>query len=324
MYACPINDAFAFAIDDEDTEAWRFYYVDFDPLRVDSFEAPYGGVIASATMNPASQAVWMLARGQLYASSRELRIAVPLPLPEEGIVPFDVKLMGGRYYVAANAASVWYFDPPTESWVSVKQPEARDPSPPREPGESYEDYASRQNAAMVAFALDNPDYYKLFQVGEDHYFVGALGQVTRLRSGALTEFEVDSGARLIDGHAEGTNVILCGDNPVAEVFQGSLEGGFERIYENQNGALHKTAMHGGIRYIGAAQDPEYEGDALFTWDGAELTPVETGCEREPRSLLQLASTGNVLWAIDEAGFFRLTPYGWELIEFTDMQTDAQP
>jgi len=48
------------------------------------------------------------------------------------------------------------------------------------------------------------------------------------------------------------------------------------------------------------------------------TPVPTGCAREAGNLLKLVSTGSVLWAIDEEGFFRLTSDGWALTELEDI------
>ncbi len=317
MYSIPLNDTFAFFFEDDRTAAWRFNYVDFDPLRVESFEAPYGGTVVSATMNPKSYAAWMLAHGQLFASSRDMKIAVPLPLPVEGAVAFDVTLIGDRYYVSCSAGTVWYYDRLTEQWVSLIRPEPLS-IPPRGASESAADYTVRTNPAMYAYARQYPDFYKSFAVGVDHYFVGALGSVARLRGNALAESRVDTDARFVHGFAEGGAAVLCADSPGAEIYRGTIDDGFDLIFRHEVSALHLTALHQGIRYIGAAPDLSYAGPALFTYDGKNLTPVVTGCAREPGNLSTFVSTGSVLWAIDAAGVFRLTPNGWQLTEFSEI------
>lgn len=323
MYSIPITDTSAFLVEDEQTEGWRFYYVDFDPLSVDSFETPYGGVVVSATINPQSQAVWMIARGRLFAASRELRVAVPLPLPVEGAVAFDVTLIGDRYYVAFDAETIWYYERNTEEWVPVIRPGPRPEMPARDAGETARDYTARTSPAMYAYARKHPDFYKSFAVGGDHYFAGALGHVVRLRGDNLVESWIDSGARLVHGFAEEGAAVLCGDDPVAEIYRGSVDSGFELIFRDDAKALHLTALHRGVRYIGAAQDPDYAGPALFTYDGEDLTPVMTQCAREPGNLANLVSTGSVLWAIDASGLFRLTSDGWHLTEFDDLASRGE-
>ena len=52
-------------------------------------------------------------------ASLGLRAGDPLPLPVEGMVPFDVTLIGDRYYVCGNASNIWYYDVPREEWVPL-------------------------------------------------------------------------------------------------------------------------------------------------------------------------------------------------------------
>lgn len=322
MYAIPIDDTSAFAIRDEDDETWRCYYIDFDPLRVDSFKTPSGGIIYSATINPVTQAAWLIAKGQLFNVSRQFRDVVRVPLPRDDISVFDVTEINDRYYISCDSGRVWYFDLDTDDWVSVLMSEPPPERQPRGESETAADYVARTSPAMRAYVEKYPSFHKAIAVGDDIYFLAALGRVVRLRGDKIDELRLESGARLVKGGAEGNTAILCGDHPVAEIYRGTLDEGFERIFQNDERSLHMTALHRGVRYIGAATYPGFAGPSLFTWDGEDLTPVPTGCAREADNLLKLVSTGSVLWAIDEEGFFRLTSDGWALTELEDIANAA--
>jgi len=122
----------------------------------------------------------------------------------------------------------------------------------------------------------------------------------------------------VHGYDEGGAAVLCGDDPVAGIYRGTMEGGFEQLFQHDDPALHLTALHGGTRYIGAGLDPDHDGPCLFTLEHDALVPVETGCEREPGHLTHLKVTGSVLWATDLQGIFRLRDGRWRLTEITDL------
>ena len=319
MFALALSDTQLFAVEDDDPEDWLFHYADFDPLVVDSFATPAGGVVAAATVNPETQAAWLLARGQLFAASRKLRVAMRLPFPARDTVAFDVTLIGARYYVSCDAATIWYYEREVEEWVQLLRPDPRPPLPPREDGEGAGAYTARTSPAQFDYAHKFPDFYKSFAMGEDTYFIGALGHLVVLRGRIMEESWLDSGARLVHGFREGSRAILCGDQPIAQIFAGTQEEGFELIFQNDERALHLTALHGGTRYIGAGLSPDYDGPNLFRLEGEALVPVETGCAREPIGLQQLVSTGRVLWAIDREGVFRLAGGQWTLTEIEDIR-----
>jgi hypothetical protein len=324
MFALALSDTDIFAVEDEDPDDWTFHYATFDPLTVDSFMTPSGGPVESATVNPATQAAWLIARGRLYAASRQLKSAVRLPFPPADTVIFDVNLIGSRYYVCCNSAAIWYYEREVEEWVQLLRPDPRPPTPPREPDETAAAHVARTSPAQVAYARKFPDFYKSFAMGDEVYFIGALGHIVTLRGKVMEEMWLDSGARLIHGYQEGTEAVLSADRPVAQIFKGSVSGGFELIFENEEPALHRTALHMGVRYIGAGVSRDYDGPNLFVLDGDELIPVETDCDREPFGLIQLISTGNVLWAIDTEGVFRLANGTWTLTEIEEINEIGDP
>ena len=318
MYAHPVHDTLVLAIDDEQNEDWVFHYIEFDPTAHVRFATPKGGSVVTATVNPESFAAWIIASGMLYASSREMQVAVRLPLPVKGLVPFDVSFIDQRYYVCGDASNIWYYDVPAEKWVGLMVPEPKPVLPARNAGESAEAHAARTSPEQYEYARQYPDIYRAFAVGQDHYFVGALGRVIRLRAEELSGQWVDSGVRLIHGYEEGGQAVLCGSGPVAQIYKGTLDGGFELIFENDNPALCQTACFNGTRYIGAALNPDHDGDCLYQIEDGDLVPVKTGCDREPDHLRYLMKTGSVLWAVDLNGIFRLTAKGWTLTELSDL------
>jgi len=318
MFAYPINNNLIAAIDDRQSEDWVFHFVEIEPFQVETYQTPHGGSIVSATVNPESFATWIIASGHLFASSREMQVAVRLPLPIEGLVPFDVTLLGERYYVCGDASNIWFYDVPAEKWVAVSNPEKRPALPPRGETESAKDYTRRTSAASYQHARSYPDIYKAFSVGNDHYFVGALGRVLRLREDDLTGEWIDSGIRFLHGFAEDSDAILCGSGSVAEIYKGNFETGFELIFQDDNPALFLMATHDGVRYIGAGLHPDHEGPCLFVLDtNGDLAVVETACAREPEQLRHLVSHSSSLLAIDEHGVFRLKEGRWSLTEFSD-------
>lgn len=324
MFARALSDTELFAVEDEDPDDWTFHYASFDPLRVDSFMTPSGGPVETATVNPETQAAWLLARGQLFAASRKLKVAHRLPFPPENTVAFDVELIGSRYYVCCNAGTIWYYERELEEWVQLLRPDPRPVLPAQGPDESAAAYVARTSPIQTAYARKFPDFYKAFAFGDDSYFIGALGHVVVLRGKIMEEAWLESGARLIHGFREGNEAVLCADRPVAQIFKGTVQGGFELIFQADEPALHLTALHQGQRYIGAAVSRDYEGPNLLLLQGDELIPVETGCAREPFGLIELISTGSVLWAIDTEGVFRFAGGIWTLTEIEEIHEIGNP
>ena len=338
MFTIPISDNLAFVLDDDDfvraererlagedefdveentKKSWRCHYVEFDTFAVESFATPGVGIVYSGTFNLDTHAAWVLSRDQLFLISRKTRKVGRAPPPEDRISLFDISRIGDRYYLSCNNSKMWFYDVVADKWIAaVTSPP---PPPPRKAQETTPEYVARTTKPRVEHIRKYPHFYKAIAVGGDHYLLGALGRVVRLRGDASDELWLASGARLVRGGSEGDQAILCGDDPVAEIFRGTLDAGFERIYQNEERALHMTAIHNRVRYIGAAEFPGFNGPSLHTYDGENLTPIETGCAREPDNLLDLSSTGKVLWAIDRRGIFRLAGDDWTLTELSDIE-----
>ncbi|MDU8910052.1 hypothetical protein [Aestuariicoccus sp. MJ-SS9] len=317
MYAMPTSDQTAVWIDDADADTWGVHYLSFDPLEDDSFETDSFGNVLAAAYNPANEAVWILGE-YIQAVSREKRAFVGIPFPEDGLVPFDLKQIGHYIYLCCAQANVWAFNRTINTWEPRLQPGPKPDIPSRDAAETAADYVDRTYPMMDRYAMDNPGTYGAFGSGDAHYVVGALGRVIRWRGDTPDQMWLDSGVRLIHGHDEDGQIVLCGDRPVAEIYRGTMDDGFELIFTDDERALHMTARQGGVRYIGAGIDEEYDGPGLFRLEDGELIPEVTGCAREPGQLLQLVSTGAVLWAIDQGGIFRLVDGEWQLTEFEDI------
>lgn len=338
MYAFAINENMAFAVvgegfndvDEDDAEllsdepreptVWQHFFINFDPeLSVKGFRTPAGGNVYSATTNPNTGAIWMLARNRLYVLSRNTGEIFHTPLPEDRLAVFEVTEISGRYYFCCSRGRIWCYDGKQDAWLPLVESDPRPKRQPRREGESVEDYVDRTTPARVTHIRKFPTFYHAFAVGDDLYFLADLGRVVvRLRGETSNEMRFESGASLVGGHAEGDQAIICGSAPAAEIYRGTFENGFERIFQNDEKALHLTALHDGTRYIGASVYPGVNGPSLFAYNGNDLVPVATGCTREPGNLLQLVAIGTVLWAIDEKGFFRLTTQGWSLTELSEI------
>ncbi|PUB17263.1 hypothetical protein [Yoonia sediminilitoris] len=315
MFAVPTGENSAVAVDDSDPDAWVISYITFDPLSVEKLSVENLGNVLCATVNVQSQAVWILG-DYIQAVSRDLGQGFGVPFPQENVVPFNLQLVGDYFYLCCGKATVWVFDRTVNQWIERLAHGPEPVIPERGPTETAGDYVERTYPIMDRYARENPDAYAAFACGDAHYVIGALGRIVRFRGDEVNELWLDSGARLIHGFEENNQAVICADRPRAEIYKGTFEDGFELLYANDETALHLTAQHKGKRYIGAGQDEKYEGPALFELKGDELVVVETGCAREPVNLIQLVSEGDVLWAIDSAGFFRLKDGGWTLTELS--------
>lgn len=343
MFALPLNENTAYVVEsigggqefeedgtpvDETWEpkTWKHFTVTFEPkLRTDCFETHSGsGVVHAATPNPQNSAIWMLARNQLYLVSRKSREIVQAVLPEDRLTIYNVNEVHGRYYLSCSRGRIWYYDSEKSKWISLLKADPRPEREPYLPKETAEEYVKRTTPKTKEYVRKFPNFFCSFGSDDEHYFLGGLGRVVRHKKGKLDEFRLDSGVQLINGFSEGGQVVLCGNAPIAEIYVGSFDNGFERIFQSDEKSLHMTSVYNGIRYIGASVYPGTEGPSLFTLDGGEISPIETGCAREPQNLICLVSTGNVLWAIDEIGFFRLTSEGWQLTEFLEIQNASRP
>lgn len=118
-------------------------------------------------------------------------------------------------------------------------------------------------------------------MGEDTYFIGCAwpsGRAARPdHGGKLAGQRRAAGPRL----SRRTAPSSVATSRLPQIFAGTQEEGFELIFQNDERALHLTALHGGTRYIGAGLRPDYDGPNLFRLEGEDLVPVETGCARGP-------------------------------------------
>lgn len=336
VYAFAIDEKSAFAVVSDDIEnefddegfqsdeppepkTWHHYFVGVDAnLSVTHFKTPGAGVVYSAARNPFTGAIWMLARNRLYLLSRRTGEVFHFALPEDKISVFGLCEIGGRFYLSCSYGRVWYYDLKEEDWFPLIVSEPFPKRQPRKEGESVETYVGRTTPARVAYIKRFPDFQAGFALNDALYFVADFGKVVQVKGKEVSEVHLDSGGSLVRGHAEEDQAVICSFAPVSEIYRGTMEDGFELIFQSDDRALHLTANHEGVRYIGASWDPGTDGPSLFTLEGDELTVVKTGCSREPNNLIELVVKGSVLWAIDKQGLFRLTSDGWSLTEMSDV------
>lgn len=319
MHVMPLDDRRAAIVIDDENGNWIVRYADFESGSFEGFVIPGFGQILSTTINPANLAIWLINdEGALCAISHQVQKAIYVPMPPEAFAPFNVRFSEGRYYLCGGSSNIWYFVMSEGRWTPVIVPPPRPSAPQRAAGEASADYVRRMGSALLDYSNNYPPLFGSFSVGTDEYFVGGRGRVFRLRNGRVDDLWIDSGNRLIHGHEESGKAVICGGDPLTEIFSGTIEDGFELIYRNDEPALHMTATFLGKHYIGAGVDPNYSGPCLFTLEDGELAPVETGCAREPAQLSLLRTTGMVLWAVDRDGIFRLSDGRWTLKERAEL------
>ena len=315
MFAIATSEKTVVSVDDSDPDVWVIKYIDFEPFSVEKVPVENLGQVLCATVNAQSQAVWVLG-DYIQAVSRDLRQGFAVPFPQDTLVPFNLQLVGEYFYLCCSKASVWVFDRVTNQWLERLAHGPKPVIPERGPTELATNYVNRSYRIMDRFSRDNPDTYAAFACNDTHYVIGALGRIVRFKDDLIDDLWLDSGARLIHGFEENDQAVICADRPRAEIYKGTFEDGFELLYANDERALHLTALYKGKRYIGAGLDEKYDGPAIFTLKDGDLVLVETGCAREPESLVRLDSIGGVLWAIDSKGIFRCQDDRWSLTEFS--------
>ena len=322
MHLMPIDGSRAVALFLDYEGHWCVRYLDAGVGTTEGFKVPATGQIVDATVNPDKAGVLALMdNGDVVAFLREQMIAMKMPPPPAGLVPLSVGYIDRRYYLAGLNAHICYYDMGRMEWVTANAPPPRPRIPDRYDSEPIPDHADRVLREQMAYISDFPAVFGIFPVGTDHYFVGGGGHVMRLRDGRFDDLWLDSGYRLAHGHEEDGQAVIAASDARSEIYRGTIDGGFERIFDDPVSALHLNARHGGRRYIGAAMDETYEGPTLFTLEEGELVPVEMGPDPEdadrdldPGILTTLVSTGGALWAADLAGVYRLADGKWRYWE----------
>ncbi len=315
MYTLPISDTQAVAIDDVDEDAWMVHVVDFAARSLESFGVEGIGHVESLHYDHARGLIWVIADGTVYAIQRSEQQIFDLPPPDKPFYVYTLIGEGTHVYVGGEYANLWRIALPGLEWEPLQTPE---PPPPET------DDAEEQTRRNVAYARRYPPYYYGFTVGDAYMFCGALGALARVRDRTIERQMIETEPRLMTGRVEGPHISLSSDSPLGEIYLGDFDQGFEVIFSDPLRALHRTALHGGQRYIGVAEYPSSRVDNLYVRKDDLLEPVATGCAREPMPLISLTTIGPALWAIDAGGMFRLDGGGWKLVDVDDLRRGIWP
>lgn len=315
MFSLPISETQAIAIDDADEDAWMVHVVDFAARSIDSFGVEGLGNVQSLHYDAGRGLIWVIVDGTIFAIQRSEQQIFEIPQPDP---PFFVYTMigdGPHVYAGGEYSNLWRMSLPAMEWDPLQRPEPPLPET---------DDAEEQSRRNRAYARRYPPYYHGFIAGGHYMFCGALGALARVRDRTVERQSIETEPRLMTGRAEGARIALSSDSPAAEIYLGDFDQGFEVIFGDPLRALHRTALHGGRRYIGVAEYPPSRVDNLYLQEDDALVPVETGCPREPMPLIALTAIGGALWAVDAGGLFRLSEGGWRLVDVDDLRRGVWP
>lgn len=315
MYSLPISDTTAIAIDDDEEDTWWVHVVDFDAKTIESFSVQGLGTVQSAHYDTGRGLIWVIVDGTIFAIQRSKQKIFEISPPPKPFYVYSVVGEGTHIYVSGEYSNLWRITVSGLTWEPLLTPRAK---PPRSNDEK------EQTRQVRAYARKYPPYYFGFQVGNDYVFCGALGALARVRGTSVETQAIDTGARLMTGRVEGSQISLSADSPRAEIYLGGFDEGFEVIFSDNQRALHRTAVHAGRRYIGIAEYPPSDLHNLYVHEKGDLIPINTDCAREPLQLISLSSTGAALWAIDTIGMFRLSAGTWTLIDVDDLRSGVWP
>jgi len=317
MYSLPISETEAIAIDDADEDAWMVHVVDFANRSIDSFAVEGIGHIESLHYDVARGLIWVIVDGTIFAIQRSEQQIFEVPPPPSPFYVYAMTGEGPHVYVGGEYSNLWRIALPALEWEALQTPA---PPPPETDDEAEQ---SRRNKA---YARAYPPYYHGFPVGDAYVFCGALGALARVRGRTIERQSIETEPRLMTGRTEGAQLSLSSDSPMGEIYLGDFDQGFEVIFADTLRALHRTALHGGRRYIGVAEYPSSSVENLYLRDGDLLDPVDTGCPRNPYTLISLSTVGRALWAIDAGGIFRLAEGdgGWKLVDIDDVRRGIWP
>lgn len=315
MYALPISDTTAIAVDDADEDTWVVHFADFGARTIESFSLEGLGNIQFAHYDNGRGLLWVVTDGTVFAIQRSEQQIFEVPMPDDPFFVYSMVGEGSHVYVSGEYSNLWRIALPALEWEPLLTPE---PEPPKS------DDPEEQTRRVQAYAAKYPPYYFGFEVDDAYLFCGALGALARVRGTSVETRAIDTSARLVTGRVEGSQISLSGDSPRAEIYLGNFDGGFEVIFSDNLRALHRTALHGGRRYIGVAEYPSSRVHNLYVLEETGLTPIETGCAREPLPLISLSTKGAALWAIDTIGMFRLSNGVWKLVDIDDLRSGVWP
>lgn len=315
MYALPISDTQAIAIDDIDEDAWMVHVVDFAARSFESFAVEGIGHVESMHYDVARGLIWVIVDGTIFAIQRSEEQIFEVPPPDDPFFAYTMTGEGSHVYVGGEYSNLWRIALPALEWEPLQTP---DPPPPET------DDPDAQSRLNMAYARKYPPYYHGFPAGDAYMFCGALGALARVRGRTIERQMIETEPRLMTGRIEGAQLSFSSDSPLAEIYEGDFDQGFEVIFSDTLRALHRTALHAGNRYIGAAEYPPSSVDNLYLREGDLLVPVETGCARAPYPLISLTTIGTTLWAVDAGGIFRLSEGGWKLVDVDDLRRGTWP
>jgi hypothetical protein len=315
MYALPISDTTALAVDDADEDTWWVHVVDFAARTFESFSVEGVGHVEFAHYDAGFGLLWVISGGTIYAIKRSAQQLFDVDMPEERFFAYSMVGEGSHVYVSGEYSNLWRIALPGQEWEPLLTPE---PKPPRSDDEE------EQTRRVHEYARKYPPYYFGFEADAGYIFCGALGAVARVRGTSVETQAIATGARLVTGRVEGVRISLSGDTPCGEIYLGDFDEGFEVIFSDALRAFHRTAVHAGRRYIGVAEYPPSRVDNLYVLEEGGVVPVQTGAAREPLTLISLSSTETALWAIDRIGIYRLANDAWTLVDIDDLQRGVWP
>lgn len=315
MYALPISDTAAIAVDDSDEENWQVHVIDFTARTIESFTVDGAGAVDSAHYDRGRELLWIISDGTIFAIRRSDEELFDVEMPENRFFVYSMTGEGPHVYVSGEYSNLWRIALPSQAWEPLLTPE---------PKPSRSDDETEQTRRVQAYAERYPPYYFGFEVGADHVFCGALGAIARVRGTTVETEAIETRARLVTGRVEGERISFSGDSPRGEIYLGEFGGGFELIFSDNLRAFHRTAVHAGRRYLGVAEYPPSRVHNLYVQEEGDVVPLQTGCAREPLSLISLSSTGTALWAIDRIGIFRLSDGDWTLVDIDDLSSGVWP
>ncbi|MCV3242809.1 hypothetical protein [Mesorhizobium sp. ZC-5] len=315
MYALPISDTTAIAVDDADEDTWWVHVVDFAVKTFESFSVEGVGHVDFAHYDTGFGLLWIISDGTIFAIKRSAQQLFEVDMPEDRFFAYSMVGEGSHVYVSGEYSNLWRIALPAQEWEPLLTPE---PKPPRSDNEEEQTRRTRE------YARKYPPYYFGFKFGSDYIFCGALGALARVRGTSVETQAIDTAARLVSGRVEGAHISLSADTPRAEIYLGDFDGGFEVIFSDNLRAFHRTALHAGRRYLGVAEYPPSRVENLYVLEAGGPVLVETGAAREPLTLISLSSTDTALWAIDRIGIFRLSDGAWTLVDIDDLRSGVWP
>lgn len=316
MYTLPISESQAIAIDDQEEDPWYVYEIDYEKQSITPHEIQGVGQVESAFYDPERGLLWVVSEGDIFGISLTKQDTFGVPMPEPDFHMYAAIGDANALYVCGEYSNIWRLSLPDLSWTSLQSP---DPKPARS------DDPDQQTRQVRAYANAFPPFYNAFRVGASYVFCGALGALAQVKDGVVRRSDINTGARFVSGRAEGGRMSLSADSPGGQIYIGDFDTGFEALFADKQPSLHRTAIHGGQRFIGIAEYPPSQLHNLYVLESPEeLVPYNTDCAREPFALIDLTSIGKSLWAIDAAGVFRRDGTAWVLIQLDDLQRGIWP